>query len=203
MAPACQNWTSDVSCSADVPATRATSGLVIFPSLIISAIRFSSSFHTSPRRTISLISGLFSYRETTCWKLVIGYLSPQTWIAVCTPSVTLLITRESSFIIPPDLVTIPTDHGLYNFDAIIFSSDHHVFPTRSAPATIQPTTDGPIKLILYSLLRAMISLVSFSGIPSATVNMFWKSFVCIASLITLGAVRYEAKFISVSKGVYC
>lgn len=80
---------------------------------------------------------------------------------------------------------------------MIFSRDPPVLPTRNTPATIPPTTDGQISLVSgYCFCNAMSSLVVLSGIPSATVNIASKNFVSSACLITVGAVRNEAKLIN-------
>eukprot|EP01139_Manchomonas_bermudensis_P023588 Amastigsp_a841279_504.p6 type:complete len:127 gc:universal Amastigsp_a841279_504:990-610(-) len=88
LAPACPNCTSVLNIVAQVPETQATTGLVTRPDRSISATSCSAVPPSSPRRTMSLISGMRSYRAMWSANVEPAYASPPMAMPSKSPSVT-------------------------------------------------------------------------------------------------------------------
>jgi hypothetical protein len=89
-------------------------------------------------------------------------------------SVLSAITLLNSLLIQPDFETNQTDQLLYNLVFIILFKSQPVFQALKIPALIAQTVAGQIIFIFLSLFRAIISLVSLSGIHSAIIIIFLK-----------------------------
>lgn len=153
--------------------------------------------------TIILIWGWDSKYCMIGMNEVMGNLSPPIWNALCIPSALWATIRHSSFIIPPDLVTIPTLPGIVRRDFNMLSSDPPVCPIRNTPEINHHTILGPKSSTHVSVAKAVSSLVSRSATHSAMVNICLKHLAWIASLFTAVQLRKEARLISVSTSGNC
>ena len=153
----------------------------------------SASPPISPSITIILVSSSFSKISKASLNSKILYLSQPSAIDKFVPSVLSDITLLNSLLIQPDFDTNHTEPDWYNLVFTIFSKSPQVFPALNFQALIAQTVAGQIIFInfchselalsafsnshsesLILFFKAIISLVSLSGIHSAIITIFLK-----------------------------